>query len=141
MATYENTFADKHYLKVMAGLQAEDFYSNSLSANRKGHRYDGYEDVGHGDSTTATNSTYRTEYSMLAYVFRLNYIFNNRYLFEFTGRYDGTSRFLAHKRWGFFPSVSAGWRISEENFWESLRPVVDNLKIRGSYGQLGNQSI
>lgn len=141
MATYENTFAEKHYLKIMAGIQAEDSNNNSLTGNRKGHRYDGYEDVGHGVATTATNSTYRTEWSMLAYVFRLNYIFNNRYLLELTGRYDGTSRFLAHKRWGFFPSVSAGWRISEENFWESLRPVVDNLKIRGSYGQLGNQSI
>lgn len=141
MATYENTFAEKHYLKAMVGLQCEDFFNSSLTGNRKGHRYDGYEDVGHGDSTTATNSTYRYEWSMLAYVFRLNYIFNNRYLFEFTGRYDGTSRFLAHKRWGFFPSVSVGWRISEENFWESLRPVVDNLKLRGSYGQLGNQSI
>ena len=141
MATYENTFAEKHYLKIMAGIQAEDSNNNSLSGNRKGHRYDGYEDVGHGDAVTATNSTYRTEWSMLAYVFRLNYIFNNRYLLEVTGRYDGTSRFLAHKRWGFFPSVSAGWRISEENFWESLRPVVDNLKIRGSYGQLGNPSL
>ena len=141
MATYENTFAEKHYLKVMGGMQSEEFFNSSLTGNRKGHRYDGYEDVGHGDSTTATNSTYRYEWSMLAYVFRLNYIFDNRYLFEFTGRYDGTSRFLAHKRWGFFPSASVGWRISEEHFWESLRPVVDNLKIRGSYGRLGNQSI
>lgn len=141
MATYENTFAEKHYLKVMAGMQSEDFFSSSITANRKGHRYDGYEDVGHGDSTTATNSTYRYEWAMLAYVFRLNYIFDDRYLIEFTGRYDGTSRFLNHKRWGFFPSASVGWRISEENFWESLRPVVDNLKIRGSYGRLGNQSI
>lgn len=140
-ANYENTFAKKHYLKFMVGFESQDYFNSSITANRKGHRYEGYEDVGHGDSTTATNSTYRLSWSMMAYVFRANYIFDNRYLFEFTGRYDGTSRFLANKRWSFFPSVSAGWRISEENFWESLRPVVDNLKVRASFGNLGNQSI
>lgn len=141
MGTYENTFAEKHYLKAMFGFQSEEFNYNSLGAKRQNYYYDGYEDITHGDVTTASNSSYRYDWTMMAYVFRLNYIFNNRYLFEVNGRYDGTSRFLADRRWGLFPSVSAGWRISEENFWESIRPVVDNLKVRGSFGRLGNQNI
>jgi len=140
-ATYENTFAGKHYVKLMAGVQSEDFNSSTLSGKRSGFNYDGYEDLVHGDLATATNSTYRYSWAMLGYVFRLNYIFDDRYLFEVNGRYDGTSRFLADKRWGFFPSVSAGWRISEESFWESLRKTIDNLKIRASLGKLGNQNI
>lgn len=139
-ATYENTFA-KNYLKIMAGFQSEELNYNSLSGKRQKYYYDGYEDLVHGDATTATNSTYRYSTSKLGYVFRLNYIYDNRYLLELNGRYDGTSRFLPGKRWGFFPSVSAGWRMSEEKFWSPLRSVVDNLKIRISYGKLGNQDL
>ncbi|MBP2690278.1 MAG: TonB-dependent receptor [Muribaculaceae bacterium] len=140
-ATYENTFAEKHYLKLMAGFQSEELNSSTLSGKRQKYYYDGYEDLVHGDATTATNSTYRYSTSKLGYVFRVNYIYNNRYLIELSGRYDGTSRFLPGKRWGFFPSASAGWRISEESFWEPLRTTVDNLKIRASYGKLGNQDL
>ena len=78
---------------------------------------------------------------MLSYLFRVNYSFDDRYLFEVNGRYDGTSRFIGNNRWGFFPSVSAGWRISEEAFWESAKNVMDNFKLRASYGLLGNQAI
>ena len=78
---------------------------------------------------------------MLSYFFRLNYAYDDRYLFEVNGRYDGTSRFKKGHRWGFFPSVSAGWRISEESFFESAKSVVSNLKLRASYGELGNQAI
>ncbi|MCD7938091.1 MAG: TonB-dependent receptor [Tannerellaceae bacterium] len=72
---------------------------------------------------------------------RLNYIYNDRYLVEFNGRYDGTSRFGKNNRFKFFPSVSAGWRISEEAFMTSTREWLDNLKIRGSWGSLGNQNV
>lgn len=72
---------------------------------------------------------------------RLNYVFNDRYLVEFNGRYDGTSRFPKNDRFKFFPSLSAGWRISEEKFMESTRSWLDNLKLRGSWGSLGNQNV
>lgn len=72
---------------------------------------------------------------------RLNYAFNDRYLIEFNGRYDGTSRFPKNDRFKFFPSLSAGWRISEEKFMESTRSWLDNLKLRGSWGSLGNQNV
>lgn len=78
---------------------------------------------------------------MVSYIARLNYIFNDRYMLELTGRYDGSSRFTKGNRWGFFPSVSGAWRISEENFFEPARQYVNNLKIRASYGTLGNQNL
>ncbi len=71
--------------------------------------------------------------------YRLNYIYKDKYLVEFNGRYDGTSRFPENDRFGFFPSISAGWRISNESFMDGTSQWLDNLKIRGSYGELGNQ--
>lgn len=139
-ATYENTFA-KNYIKAMVGFQSEETKYISLEGYRNTFNYDGYNDLVHGDASTATNNSYRYSYAMLSYLFRINYSYADRYLLEVNGRYDGTSRFLANKRWGFFPSVSVGWRISEEAFMKETQSVLSNLKIRGSYGQLGNQSI
>src|SRR5690625_3351374 len=73
--------------------------------------------------------------------FRLNYGYMDRYLVEFNGRYDGSSRFPVDQQWGFFPSVSAGWRISEEPFWNVNNKIFSDLKIRASYGSLGNGNI
>ena len=72
---------------------------------------------------------------------RQAYDYKGKYLFEMNGRYDGTSRFPRGKRFGFFPSFSAAYRISEESFFEPLRSTIDNLKLRFSYGSLGNQQI
>ena len=71
----------------------------------------------------------------------MNYAFNNRYLLELNGRLDGSSNFPADQQWGFFPSGSAGWIMSEENFMQGLKPWLSHLKIRGSYGSIGNQSV
>ena len=140
MATYENTFAS-HYLKAMIGFQSEEFNSNNLTAGRSDFKYDGYNELQHGDASTATNSAYSTAWSMLSYIFRINYTFRDRYLLEVNGRYDGTSRFTNDRRWGFFPSVSLGWRMSEEAFFQGLKPVLNNLKLRASFGRLGNQDL
>ena len=72
---------------------------------------------------------------------RLNYDYKGRYLFEISSRYDGSSRFMEGHRWSMLPSGSVGWRISEEPFFKPLRSWVDNLKIRASYGTLGNTLI
>jgi len=82
-----------------------------------------------------------SEWAVRGVFYRLNYNFDNKYLIEFNGRYDGTSRFPEEDRFGFFPSVSAGWRISEEAFFSGIANVVTNLKPRASYGSLGNQQI
>lgn len=72
---------------------------------------------------------------------RVNYAYNSRYLFEANFRYDGSSRFHKDHRWGFFPSLSGAWRISEESFMENTRTWLDNLKVRASWGKLGNSEI
>lgn len=72
---------------------------------------------------------------------RINYNFDEKFLFEASARYDGSSRFAPGKRWGFFPSVSAGYNISNEQFWDHLREKINSLKFRGSYGSLGNQNV
>ena len=81
------------------------------------------------------------EWALRGVFFRLNYSFDNKYLFEINARYDGTSRFPSEERFGFFPSASAGWRISEEPFFTGLKNVVSEWKLRASYGSLGNQNL
>lgn len=138
--TYEKTFG-KHYLKALLGFQSEQLDYSYILAGRKNFYYDGYEELVNGDVSTMSNSSSKYGWALLSYFFRVNYSFNDRYLLEVNGRYDGTSRFKKGHRWGFFPSVSAGWRISEEHFFEPVKEVVNNLKLRASYGELGNQSI
>ena len=139
-ASYEKTFAEKHYLKVFAGFQTEETKYKNFGASRSGFPYDGYDNL---SNSTSTPSVYGAgnELAMVSYIARLNYIYDSKYMLELTGRYDGSSRFTKENRWGFFPSVSAAWRISQENFFEQARDYVSNLKIRASYGTLGNQNI
>lgn len=138
--SYEKNFSD-NYFKVLGGMQTEEISNRSFSARRKGYEYEGYEDLDHGDTSTATNAGGHWDWAMLSYYGRVNYSFKERYLLELNGRYDGSSRFMKDHRWGFFPSASAAWRISEENFFDAARETIDNLKIRVSYGILGNQDI
>lgn len=125
----------------MAGGSLETFKWAYTKASRMDFPNDDFGEINAGDATTAAaegNSTY----SALASLFgRANYVYADRYLFEFTARYDGSSKFARGHRWGFFPSVSAGWRISEEAFFEPLKKHVQNLKLRASWGELGNQRI
>ena len=78
-------------------------------------------------------------YTVRGLFYRINYSFAGKYLLETNGRYDGSSKFPKNSRFGFFPSVSAGWRISEEAFMQPLNTVLSNLKLRGSWGNIGNQ--
>lgn len=139
-ASYEKTISD-HYFKLLAGMQTDELNYNYLFASRKNFNYEGYEDLANGDVSTMGNSSAHYDWAQVSYLYRVNYSYANKYLLELDGRYDGTSRFLKDSRWGFFPSFSAGWRISEEKFWLPIKSVVDNLKLRASYGILGNQSI
>lgn len=82
-----------------------------------------------------------SEWALSGFFYRTNYDYEGKYLFEASGRYDGTSRFKKGDRFGFFPSFSIGWRISEESFFEPLGNLINNLKIRASYGSLGNQLV
>ena len=75
------------------------------------------------------------------YFGRVNYDYKSKYLAEFVWRYDGSYIFPANKRWGFFPGFSLGWQVSEENFWKNNMPFINYFKLRGSWGQTGNDRI
>lgn len=139
-ASYEKQIKN-HYFKLMGGMQTEEQKGRSFDASRTGYDFPGFEDLDNGDISTASNSGSHWTWTMLSWYSRMNYIFKDRYLLELNGRFDASSRFLKDERWGFFPSVSVGWRISEEPFFMGLKSRISNLKIRGSYGTLGNQEI
>src|SRR5690606_2118940 len=92
-----------------------------------------------GESVIATAKYER--YRLAGLFFRANYIYKDRYLVEVNGRYDGSSKFPTNEQWAFFPSISAGWRVSQEPFWKVSPAAISDLKIRGSYGSLGNGNI
>lgn len=130
-----------HNVKVLAGASREDFRNDNFSAYREGFILPDYPVLNTGSSGTQQNTGTASEWALQSFFGRINYDFESKYLLEVNGRYDGSSRFSAGNKYGFFPSVSAGWRISEEGFMESAKPVINELKLRGSWGQLGNQNI
>ena len=145
-ATYENTFKKNHHLTVMAGGNLEYSYRKDLSTvgyNLLTEDLNDFDLVGlNGDGIKEFMATGgQTEYALLGFFGRINYDYKGKYLFEVSGRYDGTSRFAKGSRWGLFPSASAGWRISEEDWFAPAKKAVSNLKLRLSYGSLGNQNV
>ena len=97
------------------------------------------EDINYRHTENMANGGYSEETAPAGLVGRLNYAFDNRYLVEFNFRYDGTYKYRESERWGFFPGVLAGWRLSEEPFFKNLNTSFDNIKIRGSYAELGDE--
>ncbi|NRB64016.1 MAG: TonB-dependent receptor [Saprospiraceae bacterium] len=136
-ATYEKSFGP-HQLKFLGGFNQETNQYEAFSASRNTFISNNILTLNAGDPSTANNGESATHWALQSYFGRANYVFNDRYLFEANLRYDGSSRFKNDK-WGLFPSFSAGWIISEENFFNL--PGVDFLKLRASWGQLGNQNI
>lgn len=130
----------KHDFKVMIGYNQEWAKNSSSTATAQTHAS---QVVGDLNTTVGLQTTVggQNELALMGYFYRLNYSYDDRYLVELNGRYDGTSRFPSHSRFGFFPSFSAAWRISNEKFMEGTREFLDNLKLRASYGVLGNQSV
>lgn len=140
--TYERTFGH-HNLNLLLGTSAEESIKQNLSGGRNTFPNNNIYELSAGDASTSWNKSSKEEYALLSYFGRVNYSLLDRYLFEANLRLDGSSRFSKGNRWGVFPSVSAGWRISEEDFWKSgnINNYFDNLKLRLSYGVLGNQNI
>ena len=137
---YNKTFANDHDLGVLLGYN-EYYYKQYQHQQVKKGLIDS-SIYTPGSATLMTSSTGDAKDQALRSFFgRLNYAYKSRYLFEANFRYDGSSRFASDRRWGLFPSFSAGWRISEESFMEASRGWLDNLKIRGSWGKLGNNRI
>ena len=139
LLNYDKQFGD-HGLQVMVGYHAEAFDGRYNTMYREGFPNNDTDDMNAGAAATQTNSGYTRELNMLSYFGRINYDYKGKYLLEANFRADASSRFAQGERWGYFPSFSAAWRISEEAFMENLRESwLNNLKIRGSWGQLGNQ--
>lgn len=136
---YLFTLADKHNFTLMAGYQEEDNDYSYMKNSITGLYSTTNPNVGMGTGDKTVVDT-RNGWATRGFFGRINYDYDGRYLLELNGRYDGSSRFASGHRWGFFPSVSVGWNISREAFMSSLTDVVSNLKLRASYGLLGNQA-
>lgn len=138
--TYTKKFGD-HSLNVLAGTQAEYYKLQSLSASRVTFPNNSVPEIDAGGTGSQLNSGTASEWALNSYYGRLNYDYKGKYLVEGNIRYDGSSRFSEGHKWGVFPSVSLGYRISQEDFFKNLLPVISDLKIRASTGKLGNQNI
>lgn len=137
--TYKRDFKDHHF-KLMMGYNQEDYDSDNILAEQGGLLYDELANLNLGTEILRADGS-GSLWAVKGYFGRFNYDYKNRYLLEVNARYDGSSRFPSESRWGMFPSVSAGWYVSREAFWEPIMDVVSNFKLRASYGKLGNQNV
>jgi TonB-linked SusC/RagA family outer membrane protein len=144
--TYSNTFRTKHSVKILAGMTAQYDGERYIKGDRQGINIDilddpiyWYLDVG-TPNINEHNSSGGKEQSFISYLFRVNYAYANKYLLNLSYRRDGTSKFSPSHQWGNFPSVGAGWVLSEESFMKSQQ-IFDFVKLRVSWGMLGNDKI
>ena len=137
-ANFHRTFADVHNVSAVVGSNYERGHYKFVEPAGEDLTSDVLNDLALSTGAKSVKSS-QNEFALMGYFARLSYDYNGRYLVEANMRYDGTSRFPRNHRWGFFPSVALGWRISEEAFFAPMRPVVSNLKLRASLGSLGNQ--
>ena len=140
-ATYNHTWNDAHNLKVMVGAMAEREEYNYFYAKRTGLTDYNLPNLDLTNGTTYTTEASNTARATAGFFGRINYDYKGIYLFEANGRYDGSSRFPANDQWAFFPSFSAGYRFSEEAYFENLKQYISNGKIRASYGHIGNEAV
>jgi len=134
---------DKHAIHLLGGASYEQYLNDEISATARNLLSNDFFSFNYYDNTNANNTVLSDAiypWKMASLFGRVNYDFAGRYLFEANFRYDGSSRLDPSKRWGLFPSVSAGWRVSEESFFEPVKSGIDNFKLRFSYGQLGNST-
>lgn len=138
---FNTTLGAKHSIRAMAGVNYEDHTWDRLLAQRNGLIFPDATDLNLalGTSTTITGGYER--WNVLGTFTRLNYSYDDRYLLEFTGRYDGSSKFPQDQRFAFFPSVSGAWRISQEPFWKVDPKLVNDLRLRASWGRMGNGNV
>ncbi|WP_195374660.1 MULTISPECIES: TonB-dependent receptor [Parabacteroides] len=136
---YKNTFG-KHDLGALILWEFNNDRTDILKAYRQ-FTVGAIDQMDAGDKTNMNNGGTARVSAHAGLVGRINYAYDNRYLAEVSFRYDGSYKFAPDNRWGFFPAVSLGWRVSEEAFFKEALPVVDNFKIRGSYGKVGDEGV
>ncbi len=140
-AEYENNFGDDHYLKAMVGYNYEQSTSNRVAVQRNGLIFENATDLNLALGQAITTGGGYEQWAIVGGFSRLNYALKDRFLIEINARYDGSSKFPLNQQYGFFPSVSAGWKINKESFWNVSRRAISELKLRASYGSLGNGNI
>ncbi len=137
---YHFVLGGKHDFNVMVAHEAQSWAYESLSGGRTGFISNNVEELSGGDASDISNvrnNSSKSSGAQESYFGRLNYIYNNKYILQATYRADGSSSFGANNKWGFFPSLSLAWRISQEHFMESLS-AIDDLKLRFGIGESGN---
>lgn len=137
-STYQQKLNGGHDFTLMGGFNQEEYHYELLKGTRKNLMDQDMPSLGLATGDMVTEDGF-SELALRSLFFRLNYSYKSRYLFEANGRYDGSSRFPKNKRFGFFPSFSAAWRVSEEPFMKDVRKYADNIKLRASWGNIGNQ--
>lgn len=139
LLTYENEVAN-HSFKLMGGGETELYQNWYQYSERRGLIDPDKGEIGLATGDQSVSGS-RGHWATLGFFGRINYSFKDRYLIQVNGRYDGSSRFPPDERWGFFPSVSVGYKISDESFMEFTQPVLSFLKFRASYGSVGNNAV
>lgn len=138
-----NVDLGRHHIGALLGYTWEDENQRTIGGYRNNYPSDDVPYLSAGGVDGQTNSGGGYDWAVQSVIGRLNYNYDERYLLEGTFRYDGSSRFPTDSKYGFFPSVGAGWRIANENFWKENESLsfVNNLKLKASYGILGNNNI
>lgn len=144
---YAHSFDAEHNFKIMVGVQSEQLWQDNTAASRLGIIVQEMNTIdttngmdSSGQSVPPTVGGAYNKWATAGYFGRLNYDYKGRYLVEGNIRYDGTSRYRSDQRWRWFPSVSVGWNLANEEFWHNLSDYVSTFKLRGSFGLLGNQN-
>lgn len=138
---YAKDIKKNHHLNVMVGANAEEVEYTYLYGARSGLYDEGYPELNLANQDGQSISWKHTSRASAGYFGRINYDYKGIYLVELNGRYDGSSRFPHTDHWAFFPSASVGYRFSEEPYFAPLKKVVNNAKLRASWGEIGNEAI
>src|SRR5690606_23374682 len=142
VASYDKVIANDHTINILAGFNKETVTANNFNAYRRYFLSTAIDQMFAGGDLEKNNGGGAYERARLNYFGRMSYNYKEEYLAEFLWRYDGSYLFPEDTRWGFFPGVMLGWVVSDESFWQnSLGKTFDFFKIRGSWGQLGNDQI
>jgi len=141
LINYDFNFGEKHNFKTLTGIERLTGRSSWIQAYRRYFPSKVIDQMFAGADQDKNNNGSAAQSARLNYFGRFNYDYSHKYMFEFVWRYDGSYIFPQEGRWGFFPGVSAGWTVSQENFWQSNPLSISYFKIRGSWGQTGNDRI
>lgn len=139
-ATYTKQFAEAHNFKILLGYNQEEFDRDRIEAQSNDLLVRELANLSMGTEMHNIDGS-TLNWAIQGYFGRFNYDYKGRYLVEVNARRDGSSRFPSDSRWGTFPSISAGWQMSREKFWKPIENFIPSMKLRVSYGKLGNQSV